>query len=223
MSKYKEKASITIYEKQKINLEKDLFFTIGRKKLSTGIEYSLKGLEFLLKSLLKGIKGKFTFEEIMYLQKIIDINREEMLDLLFKKEYNEDDNIKESFFNIDLFTTINNMISDDPQNIEIYLNLSKKIIDLKNEEIFALISFLFNYESITLEDKKYIADTLVSNEEYQSLLKEWTPTKDYPDLEIPQEIVQEVKASLDKGEYKYENGRKIIINGHGTFVEIKED
>jgi hypothetical protein len=225
MNKNKEKTSISIYPNHQYEITNDLFLTLGKGKLSAGIENEHKALTYLFDKLLDSIKGIFSMEEVLMLHDIINKNRKEILLESFKVKYGSSINAKTEKFNVPIYIIINNEIKNmrksNFDDIDICLRISRNIIGMEEYQLFSLIHFLFNYEQMNLEQQRYIAERLLSDDELEEYLEQTDINNVIPKI-LPKGTIADIKFSLDNGNYKYYNGRVITLKENcETIKEIE--
>ena len=221
-SKRKIKTSISILEDQQSRIMNDELFAIGKKTLSKGIENGFNLLDKLTNGLIDNLKGVFNYEEIILLHEIVEINKEAIVSEVFK--YNPTITINNvEKFNIPFYLIINKEIlkmrkKEVRVSLNTHLEVAKKIMDLKEYELLALVQFLINTDDSVQYDLNYMSSRLLSSKEFLLHLEEIEEKN-----VIPEVTIADIKFALDNEQYKFTEGKKIIIKTKDNEFEIHEE
>jgi len=226
MSRRKVKTSIAIWEEQQSRIMNDQLFTNGKKTLSKGIERGFDLLDRIKSGLIDNLKGKFNYNEVLLLHKIVENNKRTIITEVFK--YNPSitiDNLGSEKFNIPFYLIINKEIlklrnSGVRINLNTHLDIAKKIMELKEYELLVLVNFLINTDESVQYDLGYLFSRLLSDEEF-SLHLDKIETIENPRELIPEITIEDVKFAMsEEDRYDFENGKKIIIKTKDDEFEI---
>lgn len=165
----KIQTGISIDENIKLSMSNNIFYSGGRNNFSASVEYTKKGLDFLTDGIINNLKGVFTFEELSTLTDIIHLNKQKIIKEVHSSKYHNGQPDRDKM-NIYFFIRLSNLITEnDGLNKKIlFLDLSKKVLEIEEYKLFALISALYNSqeEGVSFSCNFDLAKCLLSDEEY---------------------------------------------------------
>jgi len=103
-------------------------------------------------------------------------------------------------------------------SLNTHLEVAKKIMDLKEYELLALVQFLINTDDSVQYDLNYMSSRLLSSKEFLLHLEEIEEKN-----VIPEVTIADIKFALDNEQYKFTEGKKIIIKTKDNEFEIHEE
>lgn len=221
----KVKTSVSIKENMQSRIVNDSFLTMDKNSFSLGVENGFNVLDFFINNVLNNIVGVFNLNELVAIKDVIDHNREELLKEIFKEKPKVFMNEQESFGITMYFFIIKEAkrlrkLEDTNKKIKLLINLSNKINDLREEELMALVIYLFKTDAEYHGYKEEIAQRLLLNEQLEVLKEE--SNDDIP-KDIPHVTKEDIIFSIGEEGFVYEKGSKIIIETEKENETIRQE